>query len=270
MPLPKRVTVELTNRCNRSCDGCPRRKTKYPQGDMTTKLFTEVIGQLPNETVLVPFFRGESLIHPHFASLMNLLSRFKEVQLASNADYLGPKNQTAILTGCTFFSVSLHNLLMPWHVEATKFMHIAQDHGLETQVSILEGLVSEKRKKQFVREWRKHVDRVRIYREHSVVGFGDMDSTDKPTSPCRKPFQEMTVYWDGKVGLCNHDWDNQTELGNLNNDSVEAVWENGNYSLVRRYHEMGKRVNVHSCADCCFDNKLYGELYSANSEQQTA
>jgi hypothetical protein len=233
---------------------------------MNPSLFTKIIGQLPNETIVVPFFRGESLLHPHFAMFMRQLSRFKQVQLATNGDYLEPKNQTAILTSCTFLSVSLHSFTMPWQLESAKFLRIAGKRGLETQVSILEGLVPEKRKKQFIREWQKHVDRVRLYREHSIRGFGDMEGVEKPHGACKKPFEEMTVYWDGKIGLCNHDWNNLTELGDLNGCGVEEVWRGCNYLAVRKLHESGKRNAVNSCVDCCFVNEMYGELYVANSQ----
>jgi len=192
---------------------------------------------------------------------MKELSRFRTVQLASNGDFLDEHHQIAVLTGCTFFSLSLHSLQMPWHTEAIKFLHIARAKGLETQVSILEGLVPAKTKKRFIHEWQKHVNRVRIYQEHSIDGFGDMNGLSKPTEPCTKPFEETVVYWDGKVGLCNHDWDNRTWLGDLNTESLADVWQNSNYSHVRNLHESGKRGFVPSCRECCFGNKLYGELY---------
>lgn len=235
---------------------------------MDPSLFTKIIRQLPNETVVVPFFRGESLLHPHFATFMRQLSRFKQVQLATNGDYLNPNNQTAILTGCTFLSVSLHSFTMPWQVESAKFLRIAKKKGLQTQVSILEGLVPEKRKKRFIREWQKHADRVRLYREHSVRGFGDMEGAEKPRGACKKPFEEMTVYWDGKVGLCNHDWNNRTMLGDLNKDNIETVWNSQNYAEVRTLHQSRNRGKVPSCTDCSFSNKLYGELHVANLQEE--
>jgi hypothetical protein len=42
MQYPKRVTIELTNRCNRACIGCPRHKMRYPQGYMTPELFYKI------------------------------------------------------------------------------------------------------------------------------------------------------------------------------------------------------------------------------------
>jgi len=146
------------------------------------------------------------------------------------------------------------------------FLHIARAKGLQTQVSILEGLIPKDRKKEFVRQWQRNVDRVRIYREHSVNGFGDMEDEENPTESCGKPFEQMGVYWDGKVGLCNHDWDNRTWLGDLNTDTVDNVWLNYNYKRVRALHQIGERRQVASCQECCFSNKLYGELYNGRQK----
>ena len=263
MPLPQRITIELTNRCNRSCQSCPRLKSTYPQGNMTQELYSHLLEQLPDSLTIVPFFRGESLTHPLFPKMMGQLSRFKQVQLASNGDCLTLPNQTAILTGCTFFSLSLHELLMPWRVPCLQFLHIARQKGLQTQVSILNNLLQRNIKKRFVREWQKHVDRVRIYQEHSINGFGDMNGESKPLDECSKPNSEMVVYWDGKVGLCNHDWNNQTYLGDLNFSNIEEVWQSYNYQRVREWHQSGDRNKVPSCKECCFNNKMYGELYNA-------
>jgi radical SAM protein with 4Fe4S-binding SPASM domain len=241
----------------------------YPQGFMTPELFTKTIEQLPNETVIVPFFRGESLIHPNFTSFMKELSRFKQVQLASNGDKLSEPNQAAILSACTFFSVSLHKFTMPWKFKHLKFMRIATAKGLETQVSILESLVPTKRKNKFIQHWKHHVKRVRIYKEHSITGFGDMQDMERPTDPCEKPFNETVVYWNGKVGLCNHDWNNKTFIGNLNFNNLPEVWQSYNYQRIREAHKSGNRGKVPSCVDCCFGDKVYGELYCARKEKET-
>ena len=268
MNLPKRVAIELTNRCNRTCRECPRNKTNYPLGNMSLKLFTSVISQLPSSTVIVPFFRGESLMYPRFVEAMKRLQRFKSVQLATNGDLLNPENRKAILDACMFISISLHNYLFPKKRGRTlKMLREANGHGLTTQVSIVETYLKDKQK--FVDEWLPYVDRVRIYVEHSHNGYGSTHlKIDDLGQPCGKPFNEMVVYWDGKVALCCHDWDNNGHLGDLNGQSVEKVWNAQPYRYVRTLHEEGFRTNVKSCENChqwmadYTPNKILGELYT--------
>jgi len=234
----------------------------YPIGEMNKCLFTRVLHQLPKKTVIVPFFRGESMLHPFFSLLINKLKGYHEVQLATNGDYLTPQNKQAIFNACTFISVSLHTYTLPSQTRLPTFFYDALGHNVETQVSIVDTLLTNKTKrKHFIQEWKQHVDRVRIYKIHSNNGFGSMNNKAKPTSACDKPFREMIVYWNGRVGLCNHDWNNQTLLGDLNVQTVEQVWRSELYKEVRKLHRNGKRGEVPSCQDCSFEsNHSYGEL----------
>ena len=42
--------------------------------------------------------------------------------------------------------------------------------------------------------------------------------------PCRKVFTDMIIYWDGKLALCNYDWDEQRNIGNVNEMSLQEAW----------------------------------------------
>lgn len=258
--LPKRLTLELTNRCNRACTGCPRHQMTYPQGDISITLFTKVTSQLPDNMCIVPFFRGEPTLHPHFPALMPKLRRFQQVQIASNGDYLTKANRKAIQENCTFVSLSLHEYKLPSETEWVSFLYDLGGAGVTTQVSIVESELPKKRRNKFTAAWFKHVDRVRIYEEHSKRGFGSLPQ--RPKNPtCSKPFEDMVMYWDGKVGLCNHDWNNPFCLGDLNTQSVGEVWNDLKYQAVRGAHESGNRRIVPACEHCDFQsNKTYGEL----------
>jgi radical SAM protein with 4Fe4S-binding SPASM domain len=262
MQYPKRVTIELTNKCNRACVGCPRHKMLYPQGYMNTDLFRKITNELPPSTVVVPFYRGESLLHRDFAEYMQILKKFKVVQLATNGDYLNKTNQKAILNTAAFLSISLHDYRLPNRTNYLPFLKECCDRGLDTQVSILETLVTAAKKKQFKRMWLKHVNRVRIYKEHSVNGFGSMNLSSIPLGEtCSKPQEEMVIYWDGNVGLCNHDWNNSTPLGNVIFSSIQDVWQSIEYQTVRNLHQNCRRHLIRTCQNCSFQsNMIYGEI----------
>ena len=262
MQFPKRVTIELTNRCNRHCTECPRHQMIYSQGHINPELYTKIIQQLPADTTIVPFYRGESLLYPDFPELIGQLNKFKHVQLATNGDYLTRPNQQAILNNCTFLSISLHDYRLPSQTNHTKFLKQCRNNGIETQVSILDVYLNGSRRTQFLKHWRRHVDRVRVYKTHSVNGFGSMQGTERPHGvPCSKPMEEMVVYWDGKVGLCNHDWNNLCCVGDLNSQLITEVWNSDIYEYIRKQHFNNNRCGVPSCVHCDFEsNKIYGDL----------
>jgi radical SAM protein with 4Fe4S-binding SPASM domain len=240
----------------------------YPYGEISTTLFTNITDQLPDNVCIVPFFRGEPTLHTHFTELMNQLERFSTVQLATNGDKLTDPVKDAILGNVSFLSLSLHQLKMPKQTSWLKFLSDAHEKQLTTQVSIVENMLPKRWHNFFTREWLKHVNQVRIYKEHSKTCFGSM-GLHQPVESCNKPFEDMVVYWDGKVGLCNHDWNNLTPMGNLNTQSIEEVWRGIEYRTVRLLHTNNKRHFVSTCKDCDFQsNKIYGEIVlNAHSKQ---
>ncbi len=264
MNFPKRVTIELTNRCNRSCQGCPRLKTTYPLGDMDWELFKNIVWELPKETVVVPFFRGEPLLYPTFTHAMDELHKFHEVQLASNGDYLNHDNLKAILRTCTFFSLSLHELRILPTLREMQLLNQLKKTAVITQVSILESLLPIQNKQIFIKNWRIYVDRVRIYHEHSHIGFGDTNlNIEDNGDPCSKLFSDLAIYWDGKTALCNHDWQNHNPIGDVNHQSISEIWSTQTYQNIRNMHNQGKRRSIPSCQNCDYWSKqTFGEIYT--------
>ena len=202
-------------------------------------------------------------MHPQFAPMMRKLRKFQQVQFATNGDNLSFMNVSAILQGCTTFSLSLHEYKLPIQTSMPLLFRLCRQKRIQSQVSILETDLPKECKDKFVSAWQNCTERVRIYEEHSHNGFG---SSDKATmdngEPCHKPFEDMIVYWNGQVGLCNHDWNNLTELGNLNEQSVADVWNNQAYEDVRKKHKDGLRRTLPSCRSCeYYTGKMKGELY---------
>ncbi len=115
------------------------------------------------------------------------------------------------------------------------------------------------------RQGRQRYQLIRIYTEHSKNGFGSIPK-QSCVDPCVKPIEEMVVYWDGKVGLCNHDWNNQTFLGDLNTQTISEVYNDSKYETVRALHSMRLRKTVETCRDCSFKpNQTHGEIIFAHS-----
>ena len=229
---------------------------------MSWQLYTKIVAQLPSNTIIVPFFRGESMLHPQFDTMMEKLQSFETVQLATNGDFLDDYTQKTILNACSFVSLSLHEYRLPNQTDWAKFLLSAKNEGVTTQVSILENLIPPSKKQIFIDSWLKHAGRVRIYVEHSHIGYGDTTlNIQDDGQPCSRPFTEIACYWDGKVALCCQDWNNLMSIGNLNSESLVDVWRNQAYEEIRRKHRIGKRNEVQSCMNCHQWIPFIGELY---------
>lgn len=68
-------------------------------------------------------------------------------------------------------------------------------------------------------------------------------------SPCIYPYTDMTIYPDGKIGLCCNDCYEVTDYGNVLEESLEAIWKNEKFRQVRELMKKG-RSNFLFCKEC--------------------
>lgn len=264
--FPNRITVELTNDCNVSCTFCNRQKIQMEIGYMDENLFHKIIDEATEylPVKLVPFFRGEPLMHP---KIIEFIQYAKEkgigpIQLASNALLLNEEMQNALLdTGIDFISFSLDTidaeiynctrLTGDLEVSARNVESFGRKckerkrHGLNApvlQVSTIDIKEYKATQKEFVEKWKKYVDVVRVYEQHDEEGkLVNLSTCEKVKKidkrmPCRKIFTDMIIYWNGKVSLCNYDWDEKRDIGDINNMTLKQAWNSPEYEKIRAEH----------------------------------
>ena len=110
--FPNRVTIELTNDCNVSCVFCNRQKILMDIGYIDDKLFYKIIDEMAQHLPikLVPFFRGEPLMHPQLIPFIQYAKQkgIGPIQMASNALLLDDAMQDGLIeAGIDYLSFSL-------------------------------------------------------------------------------------------------------------------------------------------------------------------
>jgi radical SAM protein with 4Fe4S-binding SPASM domain len=82
----------------------------------------------------------------------------------------------------------------------------------------------------------------------------DLNSFDEFTylkkSPCYLPFREIVVRPDGKVSLCSNDAYGKMSLGDLNHETVQAIWFGDAFNNVREKLAQNKRYQLTICDQC--------------------
>ncbi|MFH2055038.1 MAG: radical SAM protein [bacterium] len=291
--FPRRVTVELTNRCNLRCPMCPRHLMETNLGNMEPMLFRQIIddmAQVPG-TALVPFFRGESLLHPQ---CVEMIAYAKEqgivpIQFTTNATQLTPEVSKALIDlKVDFISFSVDSVDPETYASIRPgasleqvlkniryFCDYRRHNGTqlpEIQVSVVKTSSTAKQIPQFVKYWRGLVDRVRVYEQHSEDGnFGSLayatSSHPQVRQACHKPFTDLVIYWDGSVALCNHDWVRENALGNVDCHTIAEIWQSESYQRVRNAHLNDHNSLEALCRSCDHWQSFYlpegqiGELY---------
>ena len=298
--FPRRVTLELTNRCNLNCTFCPRRLMEKHQGfldlDLAKELIREMADHLP--VTLVPFFRGEPLLHPDWKEILSYAKRkgIGPIQFTTNATLMDREAAATILDlELDFISFSMDTIDPELYMQTRRganyesilknlsfLLELKERRGLklpEVQISAVDTPLYRRGMDAFVEFWRPKVDRVRIYVEHSQDGHPGSIASPLPVfdtrMPCHKVFGDMIVYWDGEAAICNHDWNRDDDhcIGNVKGEGIANVWQSRRYRIIRGAHRKGKVRSLAPC-DFCDHWKMYylpegylGEIHSrANTD----
>lgn len=244
--FPMRIEIEPTNECNSFCSYCPRKFMKYKKGFMKFSLYRRLIDEISSypDRDLILFRRGEPLMNPEFPKMLEYANgKFREVQLASNASLMNRDLAVVISKYVSSISFSLE---LPERYK--KYRRLDYETVLDninyflqinkkviTQVSIVKTTdISAQDIMRFKEQWLGRVDRVRIYQEHSGDGrFGSLKHSRRKRQACVKPFNDILVFWDGKVGRCNHDW-GEDVLGDVNENTIKEIWHSPAYQGLRK------------------------------------
>ena len=258
---------------------CPRKYVSQSTGFMDRNLFEKIILAMKHKEIeaVVPFFRGESLLHPYFAEMMAQLreNTSAEIQLATNALLLDKQLiRHLIELEIDFISFSLDAFKKQTYEKIRRggdfdlavnnvkeFLKQRKDNPHNktvVQVSATENKDNKSELSEFIQYWKGRADRVRIYPCHSEGGrFGELPQSRHRKElalrgPCKKPFADFVIYYDGRVALCNHDWDRNGDrsLGSLNDQSIMEIWNGKPYEHVRERHLDRLWCELSPCAHC--------------------
>jgi radical SAM protein with 4Fe4S-binding SPASM domain len=83
-------------------------------------------------------------------------------------------------------------------------------------------------------------------RAGAVLGIGQ-DTI--PQEGCHFPFAQMYIRHDGRVVLCCNDYYNRVIMGDVNEESLMAIFNNAKYGRYRRALSKGERT-LTLCKDC--------------------
>ena len=297
--FPNRITVELTNKCNIECEFCPRHIVDMDLGFMDSNLFYKIVDEAKNHlpVCLVLFFRGEPLIHPDLIEFIKYAKKqgLGPLQIASNALALDDeKAEQLVDSGLDFISFSLDTNNDEIYEKSRKYGNLKKSRenvinfcnkvaqrrkqnlpAPEVQVSTVDIEEYREEKQDFIDFWMNYADRVRVYVEHSTdnnPGSLSCKDSNAERKACKKGYTDLIVYWDGNTGICNHDWDNQLNLGNVYEQSVKNIWNSEKYDLIREMHEKCSFSDDIVCKNCDHwqvyytSEGLLGKVYERNKD----
>jgi radical SAM protein with 4Fe4S-binding SPASM domain len=148
-----------------------------------------------------------------------------------------------------------------------KYLALKKERGVKTRIVV--NMIDFKLNKNSIEQLKDYWEQVPGVDEFSAKSFGtwtgdakeindfkdgqlnvlkEKDSRQSYIS-CNRPWETMTITWDGDVVPCCYDYDKKEPLGNVSSQTLRAIW---NGEPMRRLREqfVSGRIQTALCRDC--------------------
>lgn len=249
------INIELSNRCNKNCWMCGRRKVErdFPElalnyGDMDFNLIEKIAKQLPANIMVQLHNNGEALLYPRLGDAIRLFHR-QITNIVTNGKLLVQKSEE-IIDNLDTMAISIFEKddeAEEQYGIVRKFLEIKGDRKPFT-IFRLNGEVNGDKYKKLGIICRRIL--------HSPMGSFNYHKK-KPTIPevgmCLDFLNHLAIDRDGKASICvRFDPKGLGVIGDCSTQPLEEIW---NCKLRMKWlesHKRGKRSDVPLCSYCEF------------------
>lgn len=247
-PLFSLFEINVSGMCNRFCEFCPRadqrifpNKNEYMSMELYKKLMSELSGMNYDGIIAYSGF-SEPLFHKEICEFLSIARRAcpeSRLELYTNGDLLNA-GKVKKLFECGLSSI--HISLYDGPEQIVKFTEMRDKAAIKEEQFIL-------RERYLSKEEGYGLT---LSNRSGMIDFeklGRQRLNEPLKSECFYPFYMMFVDYTGEVLLCSHDWGKRLVAGNLNSESITAVWTGKTMNGVRA-RLAGKDRGFRPCNEC--------------------
>lgn len=252
------INIELTSMCNKNCWMCGRRKVdkEYPEikmnyGDIDKKLLYKLSNQVPSNIIIQFHKDGDPLLYSNLKYILSLFS--KNIRCFNTNGKLLMNKADDIIDNLETITISTFENDPEWEEQYSiikEFLKYKQNR-LPTVIIRTLGEYDTYRMQKYKELQCLIADRVL----HSPMG--SFTYTKKTTVPehgiCLDLLSHLTVDRFGNVYSCvRFDPHKESLLGNLNESSLDEIWNSRKrQSMIDKFIH-GKRSEIEFCSKCEF------------------
>ncbi len=276
LKFPKLISLELTNACNAKCMMCPRdqltRKTGNMSMDIVEKLCRDAYKK-PLKKINV-FGFGESLLHPGLIEIIKYIKRALpgvELNLSTNAQLLDSQLTDALLSsgidninididGTTKQTYETVRRQLSFETVTDNTKNLIEKRNkthsaVKISVTIISMDITQAEIKPFRKMWSAYADTVYVNHFNTWMDiFADRNTAEGKINhsvfPCKNPWREMIINYDGTVTFCCMDFNSVVIVGNIREHTIEQVWTGEKMQQLRRLHLEGRYSEIPICRNC--------------------
>jgi len=279
LSFPRYLEIETVNACNARCPMCTigdwQRNTPTMKDDLFKHVADEIIDHR-DEVIRVSLYRdGEPLLDK---KLPNRIAYLKDggvnaTTISTNVSLLTEERSRALLeAGLDMIILSVdsldkevfENIRRRLKFEevlenALKFIELRDQIRPQTRIYMRmirqEGNLDEW--PSYEAYWRpKLSDNDRLYYHNifnwggQLQGFKSVEGSYEPGLPCVALWSLLVIFGDGRVPLCNVDFNNVYPIGSVLEHSIEELWKSKVMNDLREQHLTGKKSCISLCENC--------------------
>jgi radical SAM protein with 4Fe4S-binding SPASM domain len=261
---PVLLSIEVTNRCNLNCIMCSRREMTRPLGDIDWDLFTKVVDQTCHTAELCTLYgRGEPLLHPQFFEMIDYChQKGISVAVSTNAMLLDREATEKMInhppdhlilaldasTPETYQKIRRGGDFSRVRDNVEYYLKRKREERPPTFVSLL--FVKQELNRAEVGMFRKYWKGKGASMIHIKPVTKMSNSGPKSARPkrCLSPWRSFCVTWQGDVYPCCFDINCSFNLGNIESQPFESIWNGANWQRLRASFKNGQLEPL--CRSC--------------------
>jgi radical SAM protein with 4Fe4S-binding SPASM domain len=256
------VNVELTNRCNKSCWMCGRRKVErdFPElalkyADMDFSLVKSIARQLPPGIVVQFHSNGEGMLYPRFGETVRFFK--KQIKCITTNGLLLLEKADEVIDNLDTVAVSIIQDEIP-EIKEEQFKIIKKFSEIKGNkkpflIYRLLGDVSDEGYKNLPGIIARRI----LHAPMGSFDYGRKQEKRNPTIPeigiCLDLLNHMCIGQNGEVSICvRFDPKRVGVIGNANKQLLAEIWNSEKRRDWIEYHKKGHRDKVPLCSTCQF------------------
>jgi radical SAM protein with 4Fe4S-binding SPASM domain len=283
IPAPFLVYIEPTSFCNIKCKFCPNPKIdNNKKSFMSDEIFAKIISDIKGlaaEPKVVKFCGvGESLMHPKLPEMIKSVrenNTTANIIMYTNGTLLNPElNRKIVDAGLNQINISVNALndedyfdITRVKIDFVKYVANIRDlyenrKQLKIYVKINHLAVPTKEQEQlFFETFGDISDHISIEgishifpefysfgEKHDEVRYGGNEA--KKQQICAICFKTLNVNSDGTVSPCSVDWGHKVIVGDIKNETLNAIWNGEKLRELRKRFCLGTIGKDEACFDC--------------------
>jgi radical SAM protein with 4Fe4S-binding SPASM domain len=274
--FPLEVSLELTNYCNVRCVICPVPNLRRKRGFVDEAVFKRIVEDISCEAgfLFLPQGFGELLLHGKCFQLLDFAHSMKiqPISVVTNGMLLHEKNILRLIntvdgilvtidgiTAKTYESIRVNSSFEKVTKNVEKFLEIRGDkESPHLVLRIIKMKETEEEIRPFYEHWSKKIgkgDMIHVAHFNDWAGsVKDRSITNTPTPrdrrPCRRLWNTLIIYYDGRVSPCCFDAEGDLIVGDILNQRLKEIWNGTPLRNLRDLHYTHHFKDIPLCSKC--------------------